>query len=366
MRNFSKSRRIVIKVGTNTLSKDNAIDSEYVLLLARQIKALLDDKRQVLLVSSGAIGMGAGRLGYVGRVTGTKRRQAFAAVGQPLLMHEYEKAFSAYNVNIAQVLVTTDVLNNRSSYLNLRNAIDTLLELDVVPVINENDCVSTDEIGKVFGDNDTLSARVAAKIGADLLIILSDIDAFYDKDPKEHKDAAALELVTEITDDIVKAAGKNGSMHSTGGMATKIKAARIASDAGCRIVLAHGRLENVINRIVRGEVIGTLFLPKRKLSSRLRWILNTDPAGVIELDEGAVKAISNNKSLLPSGIKAVKGLFDAGSVVMLSDCAKAVTALSSDELKRLAGCHSSEIRDILGDHRKSVVAVPEDIVLLEI
>lgn len=365
MRNFEKSKRIVIKVGTNTLSRNNLIDSDYIQSLAGQIKRLLDDNRQVLLVSSGAIGMGAGQLGHNSRVKGTKMRQAFAAIGQPILMHSYQKAFLPHGINIAQVLVTTDVLNNRDSYLNLKNALETLLELGAVPIINENDCVSTDEIGVVFGDNDTLSARVAAKINADLLIILSDIDGFYDKDPKQFSDAKLLDVVRDIDQKVIDAAGRSSSTHSTGGMATKIKAAKIASDAGCRIVLANGRTENVIPRIVSGEDIGTLFLPKRKLGSRLLWILHSDPAGTIELDDGAIKAICEHNSLLPSGITAIKGFFKAGSVVMLSDCAKAVTSMSSDELLKIIGKHSTEIRKILGEHRKDVVATPEDIVLLD-
>lgn len=365
MRNFSKTKRIVIKIGTNTLSDGDGIDKAYVRQVAKQINTLLKDNRQVLLVSSGAIGMGAGQLLFENKVQGTKLRQACAAVGQPLLMHEYKKAFNRYKINIAQVLLTRWVFNNREMYVNLQNAINTLLKLGCVPIINENDCVSTDEIGTAFGDNDSLSALVSSKIDADLLIILSDIDSLYDKDPRKFKDAKPIPAVFEITEEIENAAGKSGSKHATGGMKTKINAAKIASNAGCKIVIANGREENIIPRIIKGEQIGTVFLPKRRLSNRKRWILNSVPAGTLTLDGGAFKALRNHKSLLPSGIKEVQGTFEAGSVVMLSDQAKAVTSMSSDELIALAGKHSKEIRKQLGKHRKDVVTTPEDIVFLD-
>ena len=231
--------------------------------------------------------------------------------------------------------------------------------------MNENDSVSIDEIGSAFGDNDKLSALVASKIDADLLIMLSDIDALYDKDPRKFSDARPISTVYEITEDIVRSAGGKGSRYAIGGMKTKIEAARIASNAGCRIVLANGRLKNVIGRIIAGAPIGTIFMPKRKLSNRSRWLLNSAAAGTINIDEGAMRAIKNRKSLLPSGIVSVKGSFESGSVVMLNDNAKAVTSFSSAELKTLAGRHSSQIKKLLGPGRRDVVAIPEDIVIID-
>jgi glutamate 5-kinase len=294
-----------------------------------------------------------------------KMRQACAAIGQPLLMAEWRKSFLRYGVTVAQVLLTAEVLNNRKTYLNLRNSIETLLKLSVVPVLNENDSVSTDEIGSAFGDNDKLSALVASKIDADLLIMLSDIDALYDRNPRKFADARPIPAVFEITDDIMRTAGGKGSKHGTGGMKTKIEAAKIAANAGCRIVLADGRLKNVIGRIIAGEEIGTVFLPKRKLSNRARWILNSTPAGTINIDAGAMAAVEKRKSLLPSGVVSVQGSFEVGSVVMLNDNAKAVTNLGSTQLKALAGKHSSEIRKILGPKHRDVVAIPEDIIFID-
>ena len=364
MRDFSHTKRIVVKIGTNILTKDTGVDSAYVRRVAGQVNSLLKTGRQVVIVSSGAIGMGLGQLDAES-AKDIKMRQACAAIGQPLLMAEYRKSFQRYNVPVAQVLLTAEVLNHRKTYLNLRHSIETLLKLSVVPILNENDSVSTDEIGSAFGDNDKLSALVASKIDADLLIMLSDIDALYDRNPRKFADAKPISTVFEITEDIIRNAGGKGSRHGTGGMKTKIEAAKIASNAGCRIVLANGRLKDVIRRIVAGEQIGTIFMPKRKLSNRARWILNSAPAGKIIIDDGAMRAIRARKSLLPSGVIDVKGSFEAGSVVMLNDNAKAVASIGSAQLRTLAGKHSTEIKKLLGPKHRDVVAIPEDIVVID-
>lgn len=365
MRNFTNSKLIIIKVGTNTLSKDGGVNSGYISSMAEQISELLKAGKEAVIITSGAIGMGAGKLNITETVTAIQMRQACAAVGQPLLMTEYRKAFDKLGLTCAQVLLTAEVLNNRKTYLNLKNSIQTLLKLGVIPVLNENDCVATDEIGTAFGDNDKLSALVASKLDADVLIILTDIDGLYDKNPKEFANAQLVKVVYEITPEIIKSAGAKGSTFSTGGMKTKIEAAKIAANAGCRIVLANGKAKNVIAKIIAGEDIGTVFLPKRKLNNRLRWILNSSAKGTIVIDDGAAEAIKKKKSLLPKGIKFVTGSFDSGDVVMLNDIAKAVINFSDEELKKIAGRHSSEIKDILGQGKKDVAAIPENIVFLD-
>lgn len=366
MRNFTNAKRIVIKIGTSTLSTASGVNSAYIKTLAQQVARLIKTDRHVLIVSSGAIGMGAKHLKITGPVTDMKMRQACAAIGQPLLMHEYHKAFAEVGLVVSQVLLTAEVLNNRKSYLNLQNALESLLRLGVVPIINENDCVSTAEIGTAFGDNDKLSALVASKIDADLLIMLTDIDALYDKDPRHNSDAHPLHVVEEITDAILKAAGNRGSAHSTGGMKTKLKAAQITATANCRMVLANGQEPDVIQKILDGQDIGTLFLPKQeKLSNRHRWILHSKPEGTIRVDPGALAAIQSHKSLLPSGVLNIEGTFPVGAVVMINEAAKAVASLSSEELKKVAGLHSAKIRDLLGPGRRDVVAIPEDIVFIE-
>jgi len=365
VRNFEKTKRIVVKIGTNILTKGTGIDAGYVRRIADQVNSLLETGRQVVIISSGAIGMGTGQMELADRPKDLKMRQACAAIGQPLLMAEYRKSFLRYGVTVAQVLLTAEVLSNRKTYLNLRNSIETLLKLAVVPILNENDSVSTAEIGSAFGDNDKLSALVASKIDADLLILLSDIDALYDRNPQKFADAKPIRTVFEITGSMICNAGGKGSMFATGGMKTKLEAAKIASNAGCRIVLADGKIKNVVGRIMTGEEIGTIFMPKRKLSNRSRWILNSTAAGTIVIDEGAMQAIQKHKSLLPSGVVSVKGTFQAGDVVMLNENAKAVASIGSSQLKSLAGKHSSEIRTALGPGHRDVVAIPEDIVFID-
>jgi glutamate 5-kinase len=365
MRDFSTAKRIVIKIGTATLTQDNVLDCEYIQTIACQIKAVVESGKQVVLVSSGAIGMGAAQLALREPPREIQMRQACAAIGQPLLMAEYNRAFAQCGLTTSQVLLTAEVLDHRQTYLNLRNAIETLLKLNTVPILNENDCVSTDEIGTAFGDNDRLSALVASKLDADLLILLSDIDALYNKDPRLDPAAERIDTVLEITDEIINTAGNRGSQFSTGGMKTKIKAAQIASDAGCRMVLTNGREPHVIDRIIQGEAIGTIFLPKRRLSNRARWILHSTPCGTIRVDQGALRAIENHKSLLPSGVVSVEGSFESGDVISINSHAKAVTSLSSDQLQRLIGKHSTEIKKLFGPDQRDVVAIPEDIVFID-
>lgn len=365
MRDFSETTRIVVKIGTSCLSKGNQIDIEYVRDIAGQIAGAVRMAKRVLLVTSGAIGMGAGEIGISDRVTNIRMRQACAAIGQPLLMQQYRQSFLTHGIKIAQVLLTADVLANRQSYLNLRNAVETLLSVGVVPIFNENDSVSTDEIGSAFGDNDTLSAYIASKIDADLLIMLSDIDALYDKDPRKHPDASPIRTVEAITAEIIESAGTAGSDFATGGMATKIKAVDIAGRAGCRVVIANGREPRIIERILNGEELGTLFPAVESLSNRQRWILNSKPSGRLTVDAGAMKAIRAKKSLLPSGVVSIEGVFKKGDVVLVNETVKSITAFNSTELESIIGRHSSEIRSILGSNKKTVVARPEDMVLLD-
>lgn len=368
MREFSSCRRIVVKIGTNVLTRNDRLDVGYVSEIAAQVAAVRGENRHVLIVTSGAIGMGARELGLTDRVSQVSMRQACAAIGQPILMNTYRDAFAVHGVTVAQVLLTREILNNRRSYLNLRNAVESLLSLRVLPIFNENDSVSTAEIGSAFGDNDQLSAFIASKIDADLLVMLSDIDALYSDDPRRNPDAVALRTVTALTDEIRSAAGGAGSAFATGGMRTKLKAVSIAERAGCRVLLADGRERDVLRRLIEGEEIGTLFLARDRLSNRERWILNAVPAGRIEIDAGAWDAVRARRSLLPTGVRAVAGDFPAGSVVELwviggdAAVAKLLSGMGSADLRRVMGRHSSQVAEILGSGRKDLVARPEEIV----
>ncbi|MDR3201163.1 MAG: glutamate 5-kinase [Spirochaetales bacterium] len=364
MRDIGGAGRIVIKIGTNLLLKNHAVDKDYLRDMTAQIACLLRAEKKVLIVTSGAVGLGAGELGIREKITSVRMRQACASIGQPLLMKEYKESFAAHGIVTAQILLTREVLNNRKSYLNLRNSVETLLSLGVAPVFNENDSISTAEVGNAFGDNDRLSALVASKVDADLLILLTDIDALYDANPRENPGAKPIRIVPRVTEEILAYAGAAGSAFSVGGMKTKVLAAQIAGRAGCPMALAHGREKDVLARILAGEEIGTLFLAQEKLANRERWILMSSPQGTITVDEGALEAMRKRKSLLPSGIHEVAGVFAAGDVVAVNDAAKIVSGLSSTEIKSLMGKHSSEIRKMLGAEKRDVVARPEDIVFL--
>jgi glutamate 5-kinase len=335
MRDFCKIKRLVIKVGTNVLSKNNRIDSDFIQILARQISELVAQGKQVILVTSGAIGMGARILKITKPIKEVKIRQACAAVGQGTLMREYQDAFAKYNQTVGQVLLTNRIMSYRKNYVNLKNTVETLLSMSVVPIINENDSVSVDEIDLAFGDNDKLSALVASKIDAELLIILTDVEGLYDADPKIDRDANLLSLVYEITPSIESMAGNAGSEFGQGGMKSKIEAIKIASQSGCKVVLAQGRTNNVIQEIISGKEIGTLCLPLRRLSNRKRWILNANSNGSIYIDKGALNSLRNRKSLLHVGLTKVEGHFAAGEIVNIGGIAKGITNYSAEALRQM-------------------------------
>lgn len=366
MRDFSDLRRVVIKLGTNVLTRGESLDRDYVFSVARHVAALRNRGVETCIVSSGAIGLGARELGISGRVQDVILRQACAAVGQPVLMQVYREAFGAVGIRAAQVLITREALDGRSSYVRLRNAVERLLDLGVVPVFNENDSVATAEIGTAFGDNDQLSALVASKVDAGLLILLSDVDGYYDRDPRVNPEAQRHDLVDHVTEKMIAAAGKPGTAVGTGGMATKLKAVKLAADGNCRVVLAHGRDEDVLERIVAGEAIGTVFAARRTLGNRSRWLLHSAPKGTIVVDDGAMAAIRGHNSLLPTGVVRVEGNFAAGEVVMVNDQAKLISTFSSRELGMIAGRRSPEVAAVLGpDDERRVVARPDDMVFLD-
>ncbi len=357
---------MVIKIGTNVLAPGGQPDEARIQSLADEVAEVRERGISPIIVSSGAIGFGARAMGMDTRPKKVELRQACAAVGQPILMDRWQVALGKRGIIAAQILLRRENFDDRRSYLNLRNAVESLLALGAVPVLNENDCVSTAEIGDVFGDNDSLSAHVASKLDAGLLVLLTDIDAFYDKDPRHHKDALPLRLVEKITPELRAAAGDSGSEHSTGGMVTKIIATEVASRAGCRTVLADGRKAGVLVSILNGEETGTLFLAGPRMGARARWILGARPKGSISVDHGAASALENHKSLLPSGITAVEGIFGIGDVISIEPGYKAVVSMGSEEIRKVIGLHSREISGLLGKGRRVEVALSEDIVSTEV
>jgi glutamate 5-kinase len=356
-------------VGSRVLTAKGRVLSQAVFdRLAREISAAKKRGYEVVIVSSGAIAAGMARLGLLEKPKTMPQKQASAAIGQSALMWNYERAFSFFGEKVAQVLLTRDDLSNRNRYLNARNTLLTLLSLGVIPIINENDTVVVEEIK--FGDNDNLSALVTNLVNADLLIILSDINGLYDRDPRLHKNAKLIPLVHQVTDDLEKKASGTLSPISIGGMVTKLQAARKAALFGIPTVLANGMEEGILKRILQGEDLGTLFTSEgNKLTSRKHWIAFTlEPLGKIIVDEGAKKAIlQKGKSLLPSGVLAAEGKFGLGDPVVLTDIhgqefAKGLTNYGSTEISKIKGLKTTEVEGKLGYKYSDEIIHRDDLV----
>jgi glutamate 5-kinase len=366
---LKKVRRIVLKVGSRVLTAKGRTLSQPVFdRLAKEVSASKKLGYEVVIVSSGAIASGMARLGLMEKPKTMPQKQASAAIGQSALMWNYERAFSFYGEKVAQILLTRDDLSNRNRYLNARNTLLTLLGYGVIPIINENDTVVVEEIK--FGDNDNLSALVTNLVNADLLIILSDIDGLYDRDPRLHKNAKLIPLVPQVTDEIEKKASGTMSPISIGGMVTKLQAARKAAFFGVPTILANGMVEGMVERILRAEEAGTLFASEvNKLTSRKHWIAFTlEPLGKILVDEGAKKAIlQKGKSLLPSGVLGAEGKFSQGDPVILSDArgqefAKGLVNYDSGEIHKIKGLKTSELEIRLGHKCSDEIIHRDDLV----
>ncbi|NOZ80089.1 MAG: glutamate 5-kinase [DPANN group archaeon] len=345
---FRKVKTLVIKVGTHSLTKrDGKLDQQKITLLVEQI-AKIKQGRSVVLVSSGAVGAGIGELALRERPRALSLLQATAAVGQSVLMSVYRDLFKAQGIIVAQILLAEEDFSNRRRYLNFRNTIHRLLREGVIPIINENDVIATHEL-KV-GDNDTLSAMIAANIKAELLIMLSDIDGLYDRDPN-HRSARLIEEVHEITPEIEKLSGK-GKGYSVGGIHTKVEAARICMKAGITMSLVDGSKKGVIHQVLENTRIGTVFLPQEPANSKEQWLRIARPKGIITIDQGAEKAVLSGKSLLARGIHDVRGIFDRGDLVIIQgpkkEIGKGLSEYSSDMLGRIKGRTSETIEKLLG------------------
>lgn len=352
---FKDYKRIVVKVGTSTLTHANGqLNLGRMEHIVRELADLHNQDIEVLLVSSGAIGTGANRMGLKKVPRTLPEKQALAAIGQGALLHMYEKLFAEYGKTVAQVLLTREDLDERMRYLNATNTLLAILNMKVIPIINENDTVVVEEIK--FGDNDMLSTVVAGIVDADLLLILSDVDGFYDKDPRVHNDACLQSEVFEITGDMEENSANRGIAFSSGGMLTKLQGARICMAAGIPMVIANSSETNVIRRIIGGEALGTLFVPREeKMQARKKWIaFGTVLHGKLKIDAGAAAALmKKGKSLLASGITAVEGDFDRGTVVAVlsgegREIARGMANYSAEEIRRIAGQKSGDIEKILG------------------
>jgi glutamate 5-kinase len=360
----------VIKIGSRVLTAGGGLNLARIAAIVGEVSRLRTAGRQVVIVSSGAIAAGRTALGLSELRRTIPQKQAAAAVGQTRLMRAYEDACTPHGLIVAQILLTGDDLGHRLRFQNARAAIDELIACGAIPIINENDTVAVDEIK--FGDNDNLSALVANLVEADLLVILTDIDGFYDADPRTHPDACLVPLVRAITREVERAAGGTGSSIGTGGMATKIAAAKKAGKFGAPTVMLNGTDPANIGRAFAGEEVGTLFLPDGEiLNRRKHWIAHTlHPHGRLYIDAGASRVLSQKRcSLLATGIIRVEGEFERGTCVRIispdgAEIARGLVDYASSEIYRILGRKSSEIADILGYHYGDEVVHRENLVLL--
>ena len=364
--------KVVIKVGTNLLAdKTSGINAARIDRLAADVASLRAAGRQVAIVTSGAIGAGVAALKFKARPKTLPHKQAAAAVGQPLLMEAYEKSFRKYGCPIAQILLTKEDFTNRKRYVNAKNTFFALFEQGVVPIINENDTVAVDEIK--LGDNDNLSAFVAHLVEADLLVLLSDIDGLYSDDPSKNKNATLIPVVQRVSPQIEKLARSSNTELSTGGMITKIQAAKRCVSSGIAMIIANGKDPDVLEKIFSGALVGTLFLPSsQKLTVRKKWIgFVSHSKGSIIVDDGArIALVKKKKSLLASGILEVRGDFKKNDTVVIMgvdavDIGKGVTRFSSIELQRIRGKKSGEAAKILGRKNCDEVIHRDDLVVIE-
>lgn len=369
---LKKAKRIVIKVGTSTITYANGKRNfSQIDRLAREISDLQNQGKEMILVTSGAVAVGVDRMGLPGKPKTIPGKQAAAAVGQGVLMHTYEKFFADYGQIVAQVLITKTEAIDRHRYTNTRNTFMELMRQRVIPIVNENDVVALDELK--IGDNDNMSALVAGIVDADLVIILSDVDGLYTANPQTHPDAVIVSEVAEITPEIEASAGGVGSARGTGGMATKIQAAKAATSSGIHLVIASGTEKNAITRVLQGEELGTLFVSREnRLQFRKRWLaFGAKIAGSIVVDDGCAKAVrkAGGCSILPAGVFAVQGDFLPGSTVSVIDkdaheLARGLVHYSSAELEQIKGCNSGEIANILGHKNFDEVIHRDDLVIL--
>ncbi len=377
-KDFVNAKRLVIKLGTNVLRNDDGEASlPRLYSYIEDISKLVKSGKEVILVTSGAVGLGRKKLG-VEKSDDIVLRQACAAIGQSKLMSIYENGFDAYGIKIAQVLLIEDDFAQRKRYLSLRNTLNKLLELGVVPIINQNDTVSTLELETVykdvqvsFSDNDKLSALVASELDAELLLILSDINGLYDSNPKTNPNAKIINKVEDVTDEIMRMAS-GVSDGGRGGMKTKLEAARLVTRSGGKVLITNGKTPHIIKDTFEGNFIGTMFFPANEsLSGKKRWIgYATNIIGKIVVNHGAKKAVlEKGSSLLPIGVVEVINEFKRGEVISILDenkeeIARGITNYSSEECKKIMGQHSDNILEILGSKTYDEVVVRDNITTL--
>ena len=362
-----KSKRIVIKIGSSILVDEKGKPKKLWLKeFAKDIKFLTKKNKQIVIVSSGAIAMGCEYLGIKKKILKVDKSQAVASIGQIELMDFYKRIFNKNKIKISQILLTLDDTEQRRRSINAKRTIDNLLKMGIIPIVNENDTTATTEIK--YGDNDRLAARVSQIIGADCLILFSDVEGLYTNNPKKNKKSQLIKFVDEINEKIKKYASKTENYYGSGGMKTKIEAAKICQLSGCYMAIANGNYMNPIKKIIQNKKC-TWFLPKiSKLDARKQWIIGSiAPKGEVIIDQGAVKAINNGKSLLPAGVQKINGAFEKGDHILIKDESnkergRGISSFSSLEIEKIKGSHSSEIKNILGYSSREEIIHKDDLV----
>ena len=364
---LKNSKTIVIKIGSSLLIDDKMrIRQKWFSEFAKDIKNLINQNKKIIIVSSGAIALGCKKLNLNKKNLKLDKSQAVASVGQIELMNLFKKTFNSKKINLSQILLTLEDTEQRRRAINAKRTINNLFDLGFVPIVNENDSIATSEIK--YGDNDRLASRVAQISGADCLILLSDVDGLYTKNPKIYKDAVLIKEIKNIDDNIEKVANKSVGIHGTGGMKTKIDAAKVCQLSGCIMVIANGLSLRPIRKILEKNNC-TWFLTKvSKLDARKKWIISSiSPKGEVIIDDGAIGALKRGKSLLAAGIKKVNGKFNKGDHIKILDvnmieCARGLSSFTSDEISKIKGQHSDKIEELLGYVAKSEVVHKDDMV----
>ena len=364
---LKNSKIIVIKIGSSLLVDENRkIRKKWLISFAKDIKKLKSKNKKVIIVSSGAIALGCKKMNYNKANLKLEKSQAIASIGQIELMNLFSEIFSKFKLNISQILLTLDDTEERRRSINAKRTFENLFQLDYIPVVNENDTIATSEIK--YGDNDRLASRVAQITNADTLVLLSDVDGLFTKNPKIFKDAKLIKRVNNLIKDIKDINIKGITEFGSGGMNTKIEAAKICNLSGCNMIIANGLYLNPINEIERNDNCTWFISKTSKLHARKKWIISSvSPKGELIIDDGAKKALLNGKSLLAAGIKKVSGKFNKGDHIKILDnkkkeFARGLSSFSSREIDKIMGCHSNEIQKILGYVSKSEVVHKDDMV----
>ena len=368
---IESANTIIIKIGSSLLVEDahGAVNSAWLANVASDIAMLREAGKNVVVVSSGAIALGRRELGIDGRELALEEKQAAAATGQVMLAHAWREAMATHGIGVAQILLSPEDTETRRRHLNARATMGALLELGAVPVVNENDTVATAEIR--FGDNDRLAARVAAMISADLLVLLSDIDGLYSANPRHSSDAVHVAQVDSLNDEVMAMAGSANAAYASGGMVTKLEAARIAMNAGCDMVICDGQGARPLSAVING-MRHTLFRAEHSpLTARKRWIGGSlTPRGALRVDAGALRAIRQGRSLLPAGVTSASGSFERGDLIAIEDesgqvIGHGLTAYSASDTRVILGHKSREIEGLLGYRGRDELVHADNLVMLE-